>query len=178
MTVDGASYNLGVEEFGGDFLERRQESEQAHVNKVRQLLSFIPDVLVSVSVNFARLGFHHGFGLSVTLPLVAGHQRSLDLLYTGRRIDGDAALELGIADRLVAIDEVRTAALDLATDIAGSAPLAVRSIRQTMRGHLADDVRAALARERAEQDRLTQTADWREGVAAMAERRTPSFTGV
>ncbi len=129
------------------------------------------------SANFARLGFHHGFGLSVTLPLVAGHQTALDLLYTGRRVDGDEALQLGIADRLVAIDELRDMALDLATEIAGSAPLAVRSIRQTMRGDLAGRVRDALARERAEQDRLTATTDWREGVAAMSERRPPQFTG-
>jgi 2-(1,2-epoxy-1,2-dihydrophenyl)acetyl-CoA isomerase len=129
------------------------------------------------AANFARLGFHHGFGLTVTLPLVAGHQTALDLLYTGRRVDGDEALQLGIADRLVANDELRAAAIDLATDIAGSAPLAVRSIRQTMRGDLAGRVRDALARERSEQDRLSATKDWREGVAAMAERRTPEFTG-
>jgi 2-(1,2-epoxy-1,2-dihydrophenyl)acetyl-CoA isomerase len=129
------------------------------------------------SANFARLGFHHGFGLSVTLPLVAGHQTALDLLYTGRRIDGEEALQLGIADRLVANDELRQAACDLATEIAGSAPLAVRSIRQTMRGDLAGRVRDALVRERSEQDRLTATQDWREGVAAMAERRPPVFTG-
>ncbi len=129
------------------------------------------------SANFARLGFHHGFGLTVTLPLVAGHQTALDLLYTGRRVDGDEALRLGIADRLVAADELRSAACDLAADIAGSAPLAVRSIRQTMRGDLAERVRAALARERAEQDRLASTQDWREGVKAMAERRPPVFIG-
>jgi len=129
------------------------------------------------AANFARLGFHHGFGLTVTLPLVAGHQAALDLLYTGRRIGGEEAARLGIADRLVDAAELRPTALALAHEIATSAPLAVRSIRETMRGHLADDVRRALARERAEQDRLTATADWREGVAAMAERRTPVFTG-
>lgn len=129
------------------------------------------------AANFARLGFHHGFGLSVTLPLVVGHQAALDLLYTGRRIDGDEALRLGVADRLVGADEVRSAATALAADIAASAPLAVRSIRETMRGHLAGQVREALARERSEQDRLTATTDWREGVAAMAERRPPVFTG-
>jgi enoyl-CoA hydratase/carnithine racemase len=129
------------------------------------------------AANFARLGFHHGFGLTVTLPLVAGHQTALDLLYTGRRVDGDEALRLGLADRLVAADELRQAALDLAADVAGSAPLAVRSIRQTMRGDLAQRVRDALARERSEQDRLSSTKDWKEGVAAMAERRTPAFTG-
>jgi 2-(1,2-epoxy-1,2-dihydrophenyl)acetyl-CoA isomerase len=129
------------------------------------------------AANFARLGFHHGFGLTVTLPLVAGHQAALDLLYTGRRVDGDEALHLGIADRLVALDELRDTACDVAAEIAGSAPLAVRSIRQTMRGDLADRVRDALVRERSEQDRLTTTKDWREGVAAMAERRPPVFTG-
>ena len=129
------------------------------------------------AANFARLGFHHGFGLSVTLPLVAGHQAALELLYTGRRINGEEARDLGIVDRLVAADDLRATALAFATEIATSAPLAVRSIRETMRGHLAGQVRDALARERSEQDRLTATKDWREGVAAMAERRTPEFTG-
>ena len=89
------------------------------------------------AANFARLGFHHGFGLSVTLPLVAGHQAALDLLYTGRRIDGDEALRLGRRRPPRAADELRDAALALAGEIAASAPLAVRSIRETMRGHLA-----------------------------------------
>ena len=129
------------------------------------------------AANFARLGFHHGFGLTVTLPLVAGHQRALDLLYSGRRIDGEEAHRLGIADRFVATGDLRDMAFALAGEIAGSAPLAVRSIRATMRGHLAGDVRAALAREKAEQDRLSSTKDWREGVAAMAARRPPAFTG-
>ncbi len=51
VTIDGASYNVGSEEFAGDIPERRQQCEQAYVAKVRQLLSFIPDVLVSVSVD-------------------------------------------------------------------------------------------------------------------------------
>jgi 2-(1,2-epoxy-1,2-dihydrophenyl)acetyl-CoA isomerase len=129
------------------------------------------------AANFARLGFHHGFGLTVTLPLVVGHQVALDLLYTGRRIDAAEAHRLGVADRLTGPDDVRDQALALAGEIAASAPLAVRSIRETMRGHLAGEVRQALARERAEQDRLSATADWREGVAAMAERRPPVFKG-
>jgi 2-(1,2-epoxy-1,2-dihydrophenyl)acetyl-CoA isomerase len=127
------------------------------------------------AANFARLGFHHGFGLSVTLPAIVGQQRSLELLYTGRRIGGEEAARIGLCDRLVAADQVRAAAHALAAEIAGSAPLAVRSIRATMRGQLAGQVRAATAREGAEQDRLRETADWREGVRAMAERRVPRF---
>ncbi|GAC1327270.1 MAG: enoyl-CoA hydratase/isomerase family protein [Candidatus Dormibacteria bacterium] len=129
------------------------------------------------SANFARLGFHHGFGLTVTLPAAVGPQRALELLYTGRRINGEEAFQIGLCDRLVPLVELRSAAAELAREIAASAPLAVRSIRQTMRGGLAGQVRAALEREKAEQLKLIQTGDWEEGLRAMSERRTPSFKG-
>ena len=129
------------------------------------------------SANFARLGFHHGFGLTVTLPAAVGQQRALELLYTGRRVAGDEALRIGLCDRLAPAEDLRAQAHALAADIAASAPLAVRSIRETMRGDLAERVRAALVRERAEQERLNRTDDFREGVAATAERREPHFTG-
>jgi 2-(1,2-epoxy-1,2-dihydrophenyl)acetyl-CoA isomerase len=127
------------------------------------------------AANFARLGFHHGFGLSVTLPAIVGQQHSMVLLYTGRRIGGEQAAAIGLCDLLVPADRVRAEAHALAAEIAVSAPLAVRSIRATMRGQLADQVRAATDREAAEQDRLRGTADFREGVSAMAERRPPRF---
>ena len=129
------------------------------------------------SANFARLGFHHGFGLTVTLPALVGQQRALELLYTGRRIGGAEAVAIGLADRLAPLADLRAAACALATEIAASAPLAVASIRETMRGDLADRVRLATEREQAEQDRLRRTSDWREGVQAMSERRPPNFTG-
>jgi len=129
------------------------------------------------AANFARLGFHHGFGLTVTLPAVVGQQRALELLYTGRRVAGEEALRIGLCDRLAPAADLRAAAHALAAEIAASAPLAVRSIRETMRGDLAERVRAALVRERAEQERLNQTEDFREGVRATAERREARFTG-
>ncbi|MDH4366118.1 MAG: enoyl-CoA hydratase/isomerase family protein, partial [Acidimicrobiia bacterium] len=146
-------------------------------------LACMPDFRVGgpgsrFTANFAKLGFHQGFGLSVSLPNIVGNQHALDLLYTGRRIDGKRAFEIGLIDRYVeSDDQIRDAAIELASEIASSAPLALDSIRQTMRGHLAAAIRAATDREKAEQDRLTKTADWREGVKAMAERRAPNFTG-
>jgi enoyl-CoA hydratase/carnithine racemase len=129
------------------------------------------------SANFARLGFHHGFGLTVTLPPAVGQQRALELLYTGRRVAGEEAVRIGLCDRLAPAEDLRAAAHALAAEIAASAPLAVRSIRETMRGDLAERVRAALVRERAEQERLNRTDDFREGVSATAERREARFTG-
>ena len=75
------------------------------------------------------------------------------------------------------LEQVRAAAVALAEDIAASAPLAVRSIRETMRGDLAERVAAATAHEREEQDRLRVTADFAEGIRADAERRPPRFQG-
>jgi len=129
------------------------------------------------AANFARLGFHHGFGLSVTLPAIVGQQHGLELLYTGCRIDGERALAIGLCDRLVPSATVRSAAHALAVEIAKSAPLAVRSIRQTLRGDLADRVRTATARENTEQEWLRRTSDWSEGVQASAQRREPVFQG-
>lgn len=127
------------------------------------------------SANFARLGFHHGFGLTVTLPALVGQQRALELLYTGRRVKGEEAFEIGLCDRLVEMEELRSEAHRLAAEIAASAPLAVQSIRQTMRGDLAERYRRATDREKSEQDRLRATADFAEGVKAMTERRLPDF---
>jgi 2-(1,2-epoxy-1,2-dihydrophenyl)acetyl-CoA isomerase len=129
------------------------------------------------AANFARLGFHHGFAMSVTLPAVVGQQAALDLLYTGRRVDGREAFRLGICDRLADTDSLDEATRDLARAIAASAPLAIRSIRYTMRAELAQSARRAMERERAEQTRLMATADFSEGVAATAERRIPVFHG-
>jgi enoyl-CoA hydratase/carnithine racemase len=129
------------------------------------------------SANFSRLGFHHGFGLTVTLPEVAGRQAAYDLLYTGRRVRGEEAHALGLCDRLVESGHERRAAHELAAEIAGSGPLAVRAIRATMRAGLAERVRAATEHEAAEQARLAATEDFREGVAATAERRAPRFAG-
>ena len=129
------------------------------------------------SANFARLGFHQGFGLSVTLPRLVGPQVAADLLYTGRRVPGEEAVSLGLADGLADRDDVRTAAWGIAREIAMSAPLAVRSIRTTLRGDLADQVEAATVHEHREQSRLQKTADFAEGSRAMAERRIPEFRG-
>lgn len=145
-------------------------------------VALMPDFRVAApesrfSANFARLGFHHGFGLSVTLPDLVGQQRAMELLYTGKRLKADEALAIGLCDRIAPLPDLRRAATEMAREIALSGPLAVRSIRETLRGGLAERIRVATAREKAEQDRLQSTNDFKEGVHAMAERRIPSFTG-
>ena len=127
--------------------------------------------------NFARLGIHHGFGLSVTLPRLVGPNPAALMLYTGRRLKGAEAVEIGLVDELVDRGDVRVRAIGLATEIAESAPLAVQSIRATLRRGLAEAVREATDHELAEQSRLRRTDDHCEGVAATAERRPAQTSG-
>jgi enoyl-CoA hydratase/carnithine racemase len=129
------------------------------------------------SANFSRLGFHHGFALTVTLPAVVGAQAAADLLLTGRRINGGEALALGLCDRIVEDGEVFDGAVAYAGELAAAGPLAVRAIRATLRRGLVDAVRQAMDHERSEQTRLGRTSDFAEGVRATAERRDPRFTG-
>lgn len=145
-------------------------------------LALVADFRVSCaeakfSANFNRLGFHPGFGLSVTLPRLVGMQQAAMLFYTGRRIAGEQALAIGLVDVLVAQDQVRSEAAKLAREIAVSAPLAVQSTRATLRAGLVEQIRLAVARESAEQNAQFKTADFTEGVAAMAARREPQFKG-
>jgi 2-(1,2-epoxy-1,2-dihydrophenyl)acetyl-CoA isomerase len=128
-----------------------------------------------LAANFAKLGLHHGFGLSVTLPRVVGEQRAADLLLTGRKIDGVEAHRIGLVDRLVEPEHLRAEAISFAADLAAAAPLAVRSIRTTLRAELAEQVARATEHEREEQAWLRATEDFAEGVRAASERRRPVF---
>src|SRR5580704_9184525 len=127
------------------------------------------------SVNFTRLGFHPGFGLTASLPRLIGAQQASLLMYTGRRLTGEQALEIGLADYCVPLDQVRPRATELATEIAQSAPLAIVATRETLRRGLAEAVASATEREYEEQDWLRNTDDFREGTKAMGERRPPVF---
>lgn len=129
------------------------------------------------SANFNRLGIHPGFGLSLTLPRLIGPQKAARLFYTGRRMGGEEAVAIGLADELVAKAQVLPTALALAQEIAASAPLAVASTRASLREGLAEQVAQANQRELAIQREQFRSADFREGVAAMAARRVPVFRG-
>jgi len=129
------------------------------------------------AANFVQIGFHPGFGISAVLERVVGRQRALMMCLTGRRVKGEEAAEWGLVDRLVAPGDLDAAALALAHEIAAGAPLAVEATRATMRGDLAALVEAQTDHELAEQAKLMTTADFAEGVRAVAERRPGRFIG-
>jgi enoyl-CoA hydratase/carnithine racemase len=129
------------------------------------------------AANFSRLGLHHGFGLSVLLPRLVGVQAAAELLYTGDRIDGQRAADIGLLDRLVDEDALDTEAFAFASRLAAAAPLALRAIRATQRRDLAERFVRATEHEAQEQARLRATEDFREGIAAAKDRREPRWVG-
>ena len=145
-------------------------------------LALVPDFRVvcpetRFSANFAKLGIHPGFGLTVTLPRLVGMQQAQRMFFTGCRIGGEEALQIGLADKLVAQDEVRNAAVAFAREIAENAPLAVTSVRATVRDGLADQVARQTDHELKEQQWLRATEDAQEGIRAVSERRAGNFQG-
>lgn len=143
-------------------------------------LALVPDFRVACpearfAANFVKLGIHQGFGLSVTLPRLVGQQAAAMMLLTGRRIGGEEAHRLGLVDVLTSQDSLREEAAKLAGEIAENAPLAVKSVRATLRAGLADAVTTATEHELSEQQWLRGTEDAQEGIRSVAERRPGNF---
>jgi enoyl-CoA hydratase/carnithine racemase len=129
------------------------------------------------AANFTKLGFHPGFGLTATLPELVGQNNAELIFYTSRRITGEEATKMGLANVCVPQDQVRAAAMKLAGEIAECSPLGLLSTRATMRAGLAERVMAATNHELAEQTRLRSTEDFKEGIKATEERRVANFKG-
>ncbi len=128
------------------------------------------------AANFVSIGFAPGFGLTITLPRLVGQQKARWLMMTGKRIPGDEAYAMGLADRLVEQDQVRAVAMEMAHEIARSAPLSVQATRDMLNADFIAQFRAATERESFEQNWLRETNDYKEGVEAASERRDPNFT--
>lgn len=127
--------------------------------------------------NFASIGLYPGFAITATLPALVGAQRASDLLLTARRVDGEEAFRLGLADRLVDADTLDESALDFCQSIAANAPLALSNIRGALRRVDEQQARAAMAQEIEQQNKLFDTEDFKEGIRASVERRPPVFVG-
>ncbi len=127
--------------------------------------------------NFARLGIHSGMALSYLLPRLIGLPRANELLFTGRIIDGEKAAAMGLVNYAVEQEAVLDKALDLAKEIAAGAPLAVQLMKRSIHANLNWNPLQAAERESVLQARTFETADAKEGISALLEKRMPVFLG-
>jgi enoyl-CoA hydratase/carnithine racemase len=130
-----------------------------------------------LGVPFTSLGLHPGMATTWSLPDVAGMAVARDLLLTGRVVDGDEAVRLGLASAAYRPDEVLDRALEAADRVAAAAPVATRLTLEALRGGGHADHATALQWEALAQAATLATQDLQEGIAAASAKRRPRFTG-
>ena len=126
---------------------------------------------------FVKLGMHAGMAATYLLPNVVGEAHARDLLLTGRLVDADEALRLGLVSRVLEADGFLDEVLATAAGIAGTAPVASRLTTVALRDGGHADFETALQWEGLAQPVTLATADLQEGIAAAREKRPPRFTG-
>jgi enoyl-CoA hydratase/carnithine racemase len=130
-----------------------------------------------MGMTFTRLGIHPGMGATYFLPRLVGTARACELLFTGRVFDAAEAERLGIVDRVAPRDGFEAAVRGFAREIATSAPLAVRMVKKSIYRGVEHTLDEMLDYESLNQGLTFTTADAREGVTAIMERREPRFVG-
>jgi enoyl-CoA hydratase/carnithine racemase len=124
-----------------------------------------------------KLGVIPGAGGTQRLARLIGPARAKDLVFSGRMVDADEALRIGLADRAVPAAEVYDAAVALVRPYTEGPPQALRAAKLAIDGGLNLDLSAGLAWESQLFAALFATDDKREGMAAFVEKRKPNFTG-
>ena len=126
---------------------------------------------------FVKLGMHPGMAATYLLPNVVGEAHARDLLLTGRVVDAEEALRLGMVSRVLPDEEFRDGVLEIAEGIAASAPIPSRYTTVALRDGGHADFETAVQWEALAQPITLATADLQEGIAAAKEKRPPRFTG-
>jgi enoyl-CoA hydratase/carnithine racemase len=121
------------------------------------------------------LGLIPGEGGTQLLPRRIGLNKAADLVLTGRRVDAEEALQLGLADRLVPEGAARTSALELAQQIAVKSPISLRAAKRALKQGIDVDVVTGLEIEDHAWREAAFSADRLEGVEAFNLRRTPHW---
>jgi enoyl-CoA hydratase/carnithine racemase len=124
-----------------------------------------------------KLGIIPGAGGTQRLARLVGLARARDIVYTGRFVDSSEALEIGLADRVVAADGLLDAAMEHAAALAEGATAAIGLAKRVMNDGLGVPLARGLAMETGAFDRAFATEDAREGVDAFLAKRPPEFRG-
>jgi enoyl-CoA hydratase/carnithine racemase len=131
-----------------------------------------------LSVPFVKLGMNPGMAATYSLPNVVGAAAARELLLTGRAVEGEEALRIGLVSQVFEPDEFADRVQEIAEGIAGTAPIASRYTKLALREDGHDGFEAAIQWEALAQPITLATADLQEGVQAARQKRTADFRGV
>jgi 2-(1,2-epoxy-1,2-dihydrophenyl)acetyl-CoA isomerase len=116
-------------------------------------------------------------GMNWMLVQQLGYRRAFQLSIESQRVAADRCVELGLANRAVPADELQSAALQWAQELAQRAPLSLAATKKVMRFAANNDWGSAYDMEAQLQGELLDSDDNKEGIQAFFEKRTPRFTG-
>jgi len=126
---------------------------------------------------FVRVGFSGDFGGSYFLTRLVGTAKARELYFTGRPVDADEALTLGLVNRVVPDDQLRDATMELARSLALGPSVALSLMKRNLNCAESGDLTELLDMEAVHQVQAGRTEDHREAARAFVEKRTPVFTG-
>lgn len=124
-----------------------------------------------------RVGMAPDAGVSVTLPRLVGMRKATEILFTNPILNAADAKTLGIINEIVPDMELADYARSYARTLAAGAPLALAATKRLLRMGTGLGVEACLSEEARTVSTLSGTADAREGLAAVMEKRKPVFKG-
>src|SRR3984885_8677827 len=124
-----------------------------------------------------RYGIMPDMGATVRLPRIIGESRARELILLGDVIDADQALRIGLANQVVAPAALDAAAAELAARLAAQPPLAVRGARRALDAAWYSNPEVSLGVALEGQIRCLESEDFKEGIQAMVEGRSPQWRG-
>lgn len=126
---------------------------------------------------FSRRGLHPDWGGTYFLPRLVGMAKACELIWSGKMIDSDEALKLGIVSELCEPEDLMNTALEMARVFAEGPPIAIRLAKRALYKGMDSSLREALEYETYAQGICSTSQDAKEGIAAFVEKRPPGFTG-
>ncbi len=130
-----------------------------------------------MAASFIKVGIVPGDGGAWSLARVVGYSKAAELFFTGDSFDAEAALAMGLVSRVVPLDALLPQAMELAGRIAANPARALRMTKRLLREAQHSRMGDVLELSAAYQAIAHETADHREAVDAILEKRPPTFTG-
>jgi 2-(1,2-epoxy-1,2-dihydrophenyl)acetyl-CoA isomerase len=126
---------------------------------------------------FVKVGLSGDFGGSFFMTKLVGTAKARELYFTGRAVEADEALSLGLVNRVVPDEELPTATMELARSLASGPSIALSLMKRNLNCAESGGLSELLDLEAANMVQAARTKDHREAARAFVEKRAPIFTG-